>query len=187
MPSFLSTGFFRAPFPATCVLIAATAIALPASAQTEELPSYRVEYIVIRHLNPVSGTEIWPLPDGEASEIPAQRFGNVSGDALELGDMVRRLSRASGLRVIGHSGWEQTGYDREGAKRKIIRRVSSTGETVSGHFVLSRQRYLRLEMDLALTFGNETYHLQTGRRMLSRQLHYFDHPHFGVIAKITPL
>ncbi|MEE9493069.1 MAG: CsiV family protein [Gammaproteobacteria bacterium] len=42
----------------------------------------------------------------------------------------------------------------------------------------------------SLTMPSQTsgrYHLHESRRMRSNKLHYFDHPHLGVLAIITPL
>lgn len=161
-----------------------------ALAQNDDTPpdEYRVEIIVIRNLNPVSGTEIWPVPPIEAEEqVEAQRFTMLEPEALELDAMVRQLSNSRNFRPVSHFGWVQPGFPQTDAKRKIVLRTAGTSESVSGYFLLSKERYLRLEIELSISFNDQTYHLSAARRLLSRQVHYFDHPYFGVIAKVTPL
>lgn len=155
----------------------------------DSLPDeYRIEIILLRNLNPVSGTEIWPAPDVDQDDlVPAQRFTPLESAELELGEMVRRLSNSRNFRPVSHFGWIQPGFPQEDANRKVILRNATTGESVQGHFVLSKERYLRLEMELTIDFDDQTHYLSTARRLLSRQVHYFDHPYFGVIAKVTPI
>jgi hypothetical protein len=75
---------------------------------------------------------------------------------------------------------------------------------VDGLVRVTVERYLHLDLDLRLHLpdsalpaasedyeDNEAYgvpdiRLRQQRRMRSKELHYFDHPRFGVIALITP-
>ena len=173
-----------------CLLLLAicTGMQSPVMAQEEELPQYRVEIIILRNLNPVAGTEIWPFDERlEENPAPAERFARADPADLELGEMTRRLNNSKNFRVVTHYGWVQSGYARDDARRKIVLRNAATGESVSGDFTLSRERYLRLDMDLTFRAEGDRYQMKGGRRMLSRHTHYFDHPYFGVIARITPL
>ncbi len=84
--------------------------------------------------------------------------------------------------------------------------VGPPPEKIDGVVRLYRSRYLHLEADLlyhrpeATTISVEVapegvappptptlFRMTTSRRMRSRELHYLDHPLFGVIALITPL
>jgi hypothetical protein len=59
---------------------------------------------------------------------------------------------------------------------------------------LIRERYLHLDVDLLLLRANyadgadsgPAFQLREKRRMRSREVHYFDHPRFGMIAVVTP-
>lgn len=76
---------------------------------------------------------------------------------------------------------------------------------LDGVVTLTLSRYLHLDVDLVLRgepaapadsggfFGTPTqqpqvqlYRLQESRRMRSKEIHYFDHPMFGVLAQVTP-
>lgn len=163
-------------------------LATTALAQDTPLPEYQVELLVVRNLNPATGTEVFPLIiESEESELPVERFVPMDRSELTLSEMVEKLGRSKNFRVLSHSGWTQPGFGREDARRKIVLRNSRSGELVSGHVVLIRERYLRLALDLTLQVDGESYRMDTQRRMISRQVHYFDNPYFGIIAKITPL
>jgi len=69
---------------------------------------------------------------------------------------------------------------------------------VEGTVRVAVERYLHLYLDLKLVDTTLTlnadfsdydlpeFRLNQHRRMRSKELHYFDHPKFGVIALITP-
>ena len=70
---------------------------------------------------------------------------------------------------------------------------------VNGLARVAVERYLHLDLDLRLhlpasatqatspeEYGVPEIRLRQQRRMRSKELHYFDHPRFGVIALITP-
>ena len=69
---------------------------------------------------------------------------------------------------------------------------------IEGTVRVAVERYLHLYLDLKLvdtTLAFETdlseydlpeFRMKQRRRMRSKELHYFDHPKFGVIALITP-
>lgn len=163
-------------------------LAVTVTAQDTPLPDYQVELVVVRNLSPSTGTEIFPVEiEQEESEIPVERFVPLDPAEYTLSPMTEKIGRSKSFRVLLHTGWTQPGFGREESRRKLIMRSADTGELVSGHVILIRERFLRLELDLTVLIDGETFHLDTQRRMISRQVHYFDSPHFGVIAKITPL
>lgn len=171
-----------------CSVLLLLLTALAATAQDEPLPEYQVEMIVVRNLNPSTGTEVFPLfLEQEESELEAERMVPLDPSEFTLSSMAANIGRSKNFRVLSHLGWVQPGYSRDQAKRKIVLRNATTGEMLSGHVVMTRERYLRLAFDLTLQVEGDIYHLDSQRRMISRQVHYFDNPFFGVIAKITPL
>lgn len=171
-------------------LVSHTAFETTALAQdATSLPMYQVEMIVVRHVQPVYGTELFPLdaPLKDEEPLEAQRFIPLSANELTMSEVAAKLAKSSRYELISHAGWTQPGFARDEAKRKVILRTNANGDQLSGSAVMSRERYLRLVFDLTVTINGERFFMETGRRMISRQIHYFDHPHFGVIAKITPL
>ncbi|MFK8030528.1 MAG: CsiV family protein [Gammaproteobacteria bacterium] len=187
----------RKPWTAVLILL----LAVGATAQETTTPEYQVEVLVVRNLNPSTGTEVFPLnieeeepvetseesTEIETTTITAETFLALDEGELTLTEMADKIRRSRNFRVVNHSGWTQPGFSRDDAVPKVFLTTASTGESVNGYIVLSRERYLRLALDLTMQIDEDQFQLNTQRRMISRQLHYFDNPYFGVIAKITPL
>lgn len=171
-----------------------------AIAQDEDTtPDYHVEVIVVAHNEPFAAGESFMLNDrvfGDASALPdsdddAQlpprigTFERLAAEDFELGETARRLGNASRFRVLGHFGWKQDAAETADAQAKGV----SSGDTdgrVNGNILLSRSRYLRLDLDLKFADGGETVTLrQTRRRVQTGKPHYIDHPYFGVIVQVT--
>ena len=62
----------------------------------------------------------------------------------------------------------------------------SAHHELDGSITLLRERYLHLAVDLTLRSSGSLYRLDEARRIRSGELHYFDNPRFGVIARVTP-
>ncbi len=152
-----------------------------ADAEAEvELPEYRVEMIVFRHLEDNGAEELWsydpdaaageaaepdaPAEDGDdtlqtpavpeeadAEPEPELRYRITDGADLEMGDIVERMRRSRNFRPLWHGGWSQPGYPRGDAPALALDRLGPLPAGLSGMVTLSLSRYLHLYLDLALT------------------------------------
>jgi hypothetical protein len=180
---------------ARCVLLAL--LASTGAAAAPQL--YDVEVIVF--------TRDAPGGDGELAArtgAPGQAHGaytpgeitELSSGAYRLNNIRGGLSAARGYHVLFHRAWRQPGLDRAHAVDYPVH--AQTG-SVDGTITLIRERYLHLDVDLRLVMagggasapypaasGRQAYRLTEKRRIRSNELHYFDHPRFGVIARVTP-
>ncbi|TCK18385.1 peptidoglycan-binding protein CsiV [Thiogranum longum] len=109
------------------------------------------------------------------------------------------LKRSANYRPLRHIAWRQTVLDRKRAQAiELPPGGNQFSTTVEGTVRVAVERYLHLYLDLQLIdktlviktdfSDNELpeFRLKEHRRMRSKELHYFDHPKFGVIALITP-
>ncbi|MCC5866932.1 MAG: hypothetical protein JJU27_00360 [Gammaproteobacteria bacterium] len=147
------------------------------------------------------------MPSIQPIELPKYRqLLDVSQG--ELRGLFQRLQSRAGHRPLMHIMWLQSALpDAEPPLVDLGAAVLASPE-LSGTARLSRSRFLHLELDLeflptdrpqarpmpVLRDGETAierllprYRLQESRRMRSQETHYFDHPAFGVIAKVTPL
>ncbi|MEO0997922.1 MAG: CsiV family protein [Pseudomonadota bacterium] len=144
-----------------------------------ELPEYRVEMIVFRHLEDNGAEELWSYdpdadtaatpagtdpdapPDGtvaagqaieeeDAEPEPELRYRITDGTDLEMGDIVDRMRRSRNFRPLWHGGWSQPGYPRGNAPALALDRLGPLPAGLSGMVTLSLSRYLHLYLDLAL-------------------------------------
>ena len=155
---------------------------------------------------PVDGAiELERLPGGQPDGA-AHAFRLVNRSELSLTGVRNSLRRSAHYRPLLHAGWRLPGV-RHGAARPahVGARLAGNGAdgdgerpTVRGTVKVSLARYLRVELDLLYVrpasgevVAPETvptrFRLVSERRMRSRELHYIDHPVFGVLVWIEPL
>lgn len=145
-----------------------------------------------------------PGISGKIAEVPAEN--------LRLHAEAQRIAADAHYELLLHIGWRQPGLPKEQALPVRIRAVEAAPEgaeprlpQLDGTLRLILARYLHLEVDLryrsatAVANGdslfasfNDTaaeeplYRLSETRRMRSREVHYLDHPMFGIVAMVTP-
>lgn len=141
---------------------------------------YQVEVVVFRQ---GGGTEGVPGPS-----IVAGTPAPVSPADLRLGGVVRRLA-ATGYQPLLHTAWRQPVTPRF---RAFMANASRPPASVTA--TLFQQGGLVLEIDATVagvgppgTDGEPgAVRLRATRRISNGNLHYFDHPDFGVIAAVRP-
>lgn len=194
----------------TGLLVAiATIVGTGAEART---PWYTVEIVVFeRTTGEALGEELWPEQVQEpghgltlsaqgndgvgllGASGGAQRIQPVPRDQLAYGGVARRLSQSGGFRTLVHMGWRQPGLDR--AQALPVSLGAGAGRSlangsVRGTVRLFISRFLHLDAQLLYTspdaLGGAPFELVESRRIRSGELHYFDHPVFGMLARVTP-
>lgn len=171
---------------------------------------YNIELLVFQNLAPSDNGESWPvetpaLEDEKPQPVEAEFAEQakpvhwLKRNQLQLNQQAGAIARSAGYRKLAHYAWRQVVLDRNLATPMTLpaSTPTKTGAWVDGVVMVSVGRYLHLDLDLefhrqqaAQTFElqeTETpeFRLLEQRRMRSNELHYFDHPRFGVIAIIT--
>jgi hypothetical protein len=154
--------------------------------------------------------------DGEPEE-PVFRFMPLPEEALQLKDLYRRLAGTNGYEPLLHVAWQQPGYEPADARPLDLSRLAELPERLRGEARLYRSRFLHLELQLELlsaprgdlpargtqqplpqaggmaegeplaALAPDVYRLSERRKLRSGELHYYDHPRYGVVAKVTPV
>jgi hypothetical protein len=146
-----------------------------------------------------------PETAGEAAlEAPVpMAFMRLPPEEQRLRDVASRLRRAGGFEVLAHVAWRQPSFGDARARRIYITTEPGTGDpaaagitppapgaggdlVVYGTVRLRRGNLLHLDADLVLEGPHPPVRLTESRRVRLRELHYFDHPLFGMIAQVTP-
>lgn len=179
--------------------MAASSQALPED--TEQEPRrYTVEMIVFTYAEDIgSGGEIFvadPPPD-EAAALRDNGFARLRRSDFTMGDIRARLDRLDAYRPVMHFGWTQTTYPAELTRSIKLSSLTTPAGGFNGTVKLYLSRFLHLVVDLqmeteaerladtvapAAAFG---YRIQEDRIFRSGELRYFDHPKFGVLAKVS--
>jgi|GEM_PF-1624276 hypothetical protein len=136
------------------------------------------------------------LRDSEFQALPT--------DALSLTSQAQQLERSGTFQVLDHFAWQQPVPPRNQPQHIYLR----IGDTLQGTLAITLGRYLHTaatlwlqpDADLTLVTGeNELEATQSAdakqvyalmnqsRRMRSGELHYFDHPLFGMLVQINPV
>ncbi|HEY0634619.1 MAG TPA: CsiV family protein [Gammaproteobacteria bacterium] len=176
---------------------------------------YEVEIIVFAHAREsYRDSEHWKqdlaLPAFDNAK-PLRPAGSEGGQAFQALDASRyrlqgewnRLQNSSEYRPVLHTGWRQPGLSREHAVGVLLESGADSpslggAKPLSGVIKVGLSRYLHLDANLLYRLPRkegavsseatfDTFQLSESRRMRSREIHYLDHPMFGVIALITPL
>ncbi|NNG11631.1 MAG: hypothetical protein HKM88_00120 [Halobacteria archaeon] len=173
------------------------------AAQAEYPPIYDVEIVVFRNLSPDDGGERWNTPDmyrgGQRRHFPQDEFTELAYRLYQMKGITRALENSRNYEVLYHRAWRQLAYNRRNSVAYPVETEIENGKrnSVQGRVRLIRERFLHLDVELFLMAirGQAStlvdsriplFELNEKRRIRSGELHYFDHPRFGMIARITP-
>jgi len=145
-----------------------------------------------------------PPPDpAAAARAEALQIRPLRPEELKLGTEYRKIRAISAYQPLIHVGWVQPGLPEADSKPIDLGTLGAINPrgTVRVHLM----NYLHVTLDLTYLAPSSTtpaersadgldeivlapqYRLTTTRRVISRELHYFDHPAFGVLVLITPV
>lgn len=147
------------------------------------------------------------LLDAEPAEEPFQ-FRFLSRDELELTAAFERLDNLGAYTVLVHGGWVQEGLPEDGAHPFDLSLLGALNPVGTVQVHLSRFLHVTVALDYRATpprpatsipprFATYNdvleefslppqYELRTTRRTRSGELHYFDHPAFGLLVIVRP-
>ncbi len=148
----------------------------------------------------------------EDEELDPEAGGSYAFQLLdttefELTDISNRLKWSEGYRPLLHIAWRQPGFSRSQSRAVHIHtalpnpfhdademQVSADELALNGTIRVSRARYLHVDADLlhhrlqtpGISGSPERFRMRQSRRMRSKELHYLDHPLFGLLVQIIP-
>jgi hypothetical protein len=144
-----------------------------------------------------------PAPPSTAGPTPWYRL--LDGDELELGRARARLNALGAYAPLLHTGWSQTTLLEGEARPFELARLGRLQP--AGSIRLHRSRFLHLTVDVSLQndyryaqnapsadsrwplaelVGPVRYRIQAQRRVRIGELHFFDHPAFGILIVVRP-
>ncbi|BAV33549.1 hypothetical protein SCL_1236 [Sulfuricaulis limicola] len=179
-------------------LVMAPAATLHAAPAATNL--YEIEVVVFENrLSGLEGGELWARqpekPANPVKDAPAGTGETPPADSA-LSAAAAALEKSGRHHVLSHLRWRQT------AEAKSVSKPVNIGNATGGldgslRFYLSR--FLIVEMNLALremqgggVLSGATentavvYRLNEPRRIKVSETHYFDHPKFGALVRVSP-
>ena len=166
-----------------------------------ELPLF-VEAIPPLTVDAALALEPEPTPPPVVEDPLAIRL--LAPEELQLNTQYRKLTNLAAYRPLLHAGWVQPGLPEDQARPFDLTLLGVANPNGNVRVYLSR--FLHVSLDItyqdgtaaeaeAPALGSELrevtlaprYRLVTERQTRSGELHYFDHPAFGVLVKVTPV
>jgi hypothetical protein len=179
----------RAPLLRVLVLLAGVLAAPGTWAQSEW---YAIEMIVFAHPGgDARFAESWRADPGMPDRSRAQpvvaggAVAPVSPSAYRLSGIWQALRASAGYRPLRHLAWTQRGASQRSAPEILV--GEQPDAPVQGVVQVSRARFLHVKADLLYLDADGSYRFTVRRRMRSNELHYMDHPMFGLLVIATRL
>lgn len=174
--------------------LVSVAQAAPATAPS----SYDVEIVVFENKRPdLDGGEIWLQPNTQllASEVKsATATEPPTPEEAGLASAAGLLAQDGSYRILAHYRWNQVPEARSATPPVRIR---SADQSLDGVVRFYLSRFLHVDVNLAfadskLDLTNDAspgsgtiYRLSEHRRVKTQEYHYFDHPKFGALVRVT--
>ena len=137
---------------------------------------------------------------GDFKPMPDIEFVLLEEEDYQLTEALGRLQRLDAYEPIMHFGWTQATWPEEQTEPLSLYRFASPPADLHGSLTLYLSRYLHLVVDLQLDNpvaspldystiqpqrGPVRYVINENRILKNGELRYYDHPKFGVLAKVT--
>lgn len=179
---------------------------------SEEVRSYTVEMIIFSYTQDVgTGSEIF-VPDKPAidgmlqddrlvDQTPTEtsrpmnnrrpfELIRLAREDFSMREQYSMLQRLGAYRPLMHFGWTQPTLPEDESEARPLSSFARTLAGLDGELTLYLSRYLHLNVDLTLDAPSAQslpvqYRIAENRIFSNGDLRYFDHPKFGVLAKIT--
>lgn len=151
-------------------------------------------------------TELVPLPQSSPLPGSPQPFQQLGDANQTLASALTRLTASRDYHPLLHLAWRQpvtaqadapavhiySGEDSDGTEGSAP--TDAPARELDGTVRVSRNRFLHIDMDLLFQesgaagpdASGRTFRLRQSRRVNSGEVHYFDHPAFGALIRLTP-
>ena len=147
---------------------------------------YKIELVIFSQHMP--NTEVF---DQTASRIAWPRhvvnrtaYKTVSPEYMNLDGSYAVLARVQNYRALMHVAWVQP--VKENSLSTAVK-ISSVDGTINGFFRIQRGNLVHMIADIEYSPGRVIYRLNEKRRFKLNEIHYLDHPKFGILARISPV
>lgn len=166
-----------------------------------ELPNYSDSMDLI--------TDLPAMADEPGDTQTTNGAGPIAFKALDrnergLNDVERRLRNSSEYAPLLAAAWRQPSFGVSGAKRVHLSDVDTRGATltrqggdsagasvaltphIDGTVAVKVARQMSVDIDFIYDHDGTPVRLKASRGLKLREVHYFDHPLFGVLVQVVP-
>lgn len=143
---------------------------------------------ILEEMEPV--TELATVPEEAPEPLPDIELALYEEDDFQLQSVHRKLVLLDAYEPLMHFGWTQATWPEEQTEAIPLALFGRPPEGLDGSLTLYLSRYLHLVVDLDLLAPQMTdeppvhFRIRENRILKNGELRYFDHPKFGVLAKV---
>jgi hypothetical protein len=185
------------------ILVITSSVPLVAAATTSNV--YDIEVVVFENQLPnLESGELWRNePDKSANSDIAEavKADEINSPDSALAAAATALEKSGRHHVLAHLRWQQSA-EAKSASQPV--KISSADGRLIGALRFYLSRYLLVDLNLALQEATTTgvlpgtapgtaketpplYRLSEYRRVKLLETHYFDHPKFGALVRVSPI
>ena len=157
-------------------LLLGAAVAAP-----EPVRWYKVSVLVFSQ--PINTDEDLTLQPDFSRPADLKKPSLLPAEASGLIETYRRLKQSRRFRPLLHQAWIQPAL----ANRINAPYLVTNHRDVEGVIRLQRGQYLYVITDMEYHAPDGIHRLREKRRVLLNETHYFDHPAFGVLIRVSPV
>jgi len=147
---------------------------------------FQVELIVFEQSAPT--TELFEQVDTKIA--PVKRYASVESGTKTMSSQYSRLSRADSYRPFYYESWQ---IQAKSNRVSLPIHISSHEQNLEGWIKIQRGSLLHVVADLEYSPSSPDesedliYRIAEKRRVLLNEVHFLDHPYFGVLVKVSPV
>ena len=108
----------------------------------------------------------------------------MSAKYLSLKESYSQLTQRKGYKPLLHTAWVQKVNKNSYGRATKIRTPNGL---INGFFRLQRGHLIHMVTDMEYSRNQTVYRLNEKRRFKLNETHYFDHPKFGILARVSPI
>ncbi len=144
-----------------------------------EVRVFQVEMIIFQQSAP--NTELFKQTESAITAV--QQYAKTAVGTKTMTSIYRRLDKSSNYHPFFYQSW------RLGVKSGRVSlpiHVSLANKNLEGWVKVQRGSLLYVVTDLEYS-PSAIYRINEKRRILLNEVHYLDHPYFGVVLKVSPV
>ena len=151
---------------------------------------YKIELVVFSQNMP--NTEVFDKTESRIAwpkkVVKRASYKKVSREYMNLHGTYAQMARAKNYQALMHVAWVQP-VNKNSLSTAV--QISNADGTINGFFRMQRGHLVHMIADIeyspASYAGSVIYRLNEKRRFKLNEIHYLDHPKFGIIARISPV
>ncbi len=146
---------------------------------------FNVEVIAFKQSAPSS--EVFDQTESEIETV--SRFARAISGQKTMNSLYKRLQKSNEYRPFYYKAWQVSARS---GRMSLPVEIYDASQKMTGWLKIQRGELIHIHADIEISPSESLaedgliYHLKEKRRVLYRELHYLDHPKFGLIVRVLP-